>query len=109
LNDRSDAPVTSTLAEVEVPRALLRSAPARLAAMPAVLTGINRVEMDASVRATAGAYRDEGLRPLDAIHLATAEQLIAAGKRMAAFLSYDRWLTPAAESLGLCTAAPGGE
>jgi uncharacterized protein len=79
----------------------------RLAAMPAVLARISRVEMDASVRATAGAYRDEGLRSLDAIHLATAEQLIAAGNRMAAFLCYDRRLTAAAESLGLCTAAPG--
>ena len=107
LNARRDAPVTSTLAEVEVPRALLRAAPAQLAAMPGVLARIGRVEMDAAVRATAGAYRDPALRSLDAIHLATAELLVAAGKRVAAFVTYDVRQEEAAAAAGLSTAAPG--
>ena len=56
LNARNEVPVTSVLAEVEVPRALRRSGPAYLAAMPGVLARISRVEIDPSVRATAGAY-----------------------------------------------------
>jgi len=50
LNARNEVPVTSVLAEVEVPCALRRSGPAYLAAMPGVLARISRVEMDASVR-----------------------------------------------------------
>jgi predicted nucleic acid-binding protein len=107
LNERGEVAVTSTLAEVEVPRALRRAAPARLAAMPAVLARINRIEMDASVRATAAAYLDDGLRSLDAIHLATADLLVTAGKTVSAFVSYDIRQGDAAAALGLYTATPG--
>ena len=72
LNRRNEPAVTSVLAEVEVPRALRRSGPVYLAAMPGVLASISRVEMDASVRATAGAYVTDALRSLDAVHVATA-------------------------------------
>ena len=51
LNARNEVPVTSVLAEVEVPCALRGSGPAYLAAIPGVLARISRVEMDASVRA----------------------------------------------------------
>ena len=72
LNVRSEPPITSVLAEVEVPRALRRSAPAQLAAMQSVLARISRMEMDAAIRATAGADVVDALRSVDAIHLATA-------------------------------------
>jgi uncharacterized protein len=102
-----DAVVTSELAEVEVPRALRRSAPARLAVMPAVLAKLNRVEIDASVRATAGAYPDPHLRSLDAIHLATADTLVASGKTLRAFVTYDKRLADVVAAAGHAVVAPG--
>lgn len=108
LNANSHEPVvTSELAEVEVPRALRRSAPARLAAMPAVLAHVNRIEMDAAVRATAGAYPDPNLRSLDAIHLATADTLVASGKTLKAFVTYDKRLAAVAADAGHTVVAPG--
>ena len=107
LNDRAEAVVTSTLAEVEVPRALRRVEPARLAGVSAVLARLSRVEIDGPVRATAAAYADEELRSLDAIHLATAEMLVAAGKQITAFVSYDVRQSRAAVAAGFTTVAPG--
>ena len=107
LNARAEPPVTSVLAEVEVPRALRRSAPAQLAALPGVLARISRIEMDSSVRATAGAYVTDALRSLDAIHLATAEMLIAGGRLVSAFITYDKRQAAAVEAAGIGVAAPG--
>ena len=107
LNARNEVPVTSVLAEVEVPCALRRSGPAYLAAMPGVLARISRVEMDASVRATAGAYVTDALRSLDAIHLATADVLAAAGKSVSAFVTYDRRQAASVIAAGIPVEAPG--
>jgi predicted nucleic acid-binding protein len=107
LNEGGASVVTSTLAEVEVPRALRRVAPARLAGVSAVLARISRVEIDGPVRATAAAYTDDELRSLDAIHLATAEMLVAAGKEITSFVSYDIRQSRAAAAAGFTTVAPG--
>jgi predicted nucleic acid-binding protein len=108
LNEQGGASVVTTdLAEVEVARALRRNSPDRLAVMPNVLAQINRIEMDASVRATAAAYVDPLLRSLDAIHLATADTLVASGKAVSAFVTYDKRLATAAAEIGLSVAAPG--
>jgi uncharacterized protein len=107
LNERNEPPVTSVLAEVEVPRALRRSAPARLAVMPGVLARISRIDMDASVRATAGAYVTDALRSLDAVHLATAELLVAAGRTVSAFVTYDKRQATAVEVIGVPVVMPG--
>jgi len=107
LNTRGEPPITSVLAEVEVPRALRRSAPAALAAMPGVLARISRVEMDTSVRATAGAYVTDALRSLDAIHLATAEILVAGGRSVSAFVTYDERQAAAVTATGLPVEMPG--
>jgi uncharacterized protein len=107
LNGRNEVAVTSVLAEVEVPRALRRSGPAYLGAMPGVLARISRVEIDASVRATAGAYLTDALRSLDAIHLATAEVLVASGKTVSAFVTYDRRQAAAVTAAGIRVEAPG--
>lgn len=103
--------VASTLVEVEVPRALRRSrpdvlGPDMLVAVGAVLSRIDRVEIDASIRATAAAFPDPHLRALDAIHLATADQLVAAGKTITAFVTYDVRLAGAARACGLPVFAP---
>jgi predicted nucleic acid-binding protein len=107
LNEQDTPPVTSVLAEVEVPRALRRSGPAHLAVMPGVLARISRIDMDASVRATAAAYVDDALRSLDAIHLATAEVLLASGKTVSAFVTYDKRQAAAVASTGIPVASPG--
>ncbi len=108
LNSRqTEHVITSKLAEVEVPRALRREEPARLAAVPSVLAHLDRLDIDDVVRATAGAYPFPHLRSLDAIHLATADQLVASGKTISAFVTYDKRLAITAGEIGLVTAAPG--
>ncbi|TWF76431.1 hypothetical protein FHX44_112321 [Pseudonocardia hierapolitana] len=99
--------VASVLVDVEVPRALCRSQPGVLGAVAATLARIDRIELDAAIRATAAAYVDPLLRSLDAIHLATADQLIASGKNVSAFVTYDKRLAEAARSCSLSVAAPG--
>lgn len=108
LNERhGESLVSSALVEIEVPRALRRDQPKVLGAVAAALTKISRFEIDAAVRATAAAYNHPHLRSLDAIHLATADQLIAAGKSMTAFVTYDKRLAAAAMEVGLPVVAPG--
>ncbi len=108
LNDRADEPlVTSMLAEVEVPRAMRRAAPQRLGVVTGVLARIGRFEVDAPVRATAAAYVEPNLRSLDAVHLATADNLVASGRRISAFVTYDKRLGTAAVEAGHTVVAPG--
>ncbi|MEO9044172.1 MAG: type II toxin-antitoxin system VapC family toxin [Candidatus Dormibacter sp.] len=105
LNARAEAPLlSSALVEVEVPRALRRVAPDALPAVPQTLARLYRVEIDAAIRAAAGALSDPEVRSLDAIHLATAQ---AMGAGLQAFVTYDRKLLHAADALGLPTASPG--
>jgi predicted nucleic acid-binding protein len=106
IGDHSDELlVSSTLAEVELPRALRRTEPALLAAVPALLNRIAVYEIDDLVCATAAAYDDPLIRSLDAIHLATADAVL--GDDLTAFVSYDRRLLAAATALGLPTTSPG--
>ena len=109
LAERSHLPlVSSSLVEVEVPRALRRAAPQALVGVPAVLTRLYRLEIDATVRATAATYDDPLLRSLDSIHLATAQLLAGQpGGELAAFVTYDKRLLQAARAVGLETASPG--
>lgn len=108
LNSHAEQPlVASALVEVELPRALRRSQPGVLGAVAVVLRRLHRVEITAAVRAMAGAYPDPMLRSLDAIHLATAEFLIASGKALTAFVTYDKRLAEAAGRAGLPSVAPG--
>jgi len=108
LVDHSDLPfIASVLVEVELPRALRRSQPGVLGGVPAVLARLYRYEMDAAVRATAAGYVEANLRSLDAIHLATAEVLAAAGQTITAFVAYDQRLIGSARALGLTVVTPG--
>ncbi|WP_432945331.1 type II toxin-antitoxin system VapC family toxin [Kribbella sp. CA-253562] len=108
LNTRSDRLlVSSAIAEVELPRALRRTEPELLAAVPAVLARLAVYEIDDLVKTTAAAYLDESIRSLDAIHLATADAVL--GDDLAAFVTYDRRLLAAADALGLPTASPGSQ
>lgn len=104
-----DELVSSALVEVEVPRALRRNQPEVLGVVAVVLGRIARVDIDAAVRATAGAYMDPLLRSLDAIHLATADLLVASGQHVTAFVTYDKRLAAAAADAGLTVVAPGAD
>lgn len=105
LNARADSPLlSSALAEVEVARALRRVAPDAVGAAAQTFAHLYRVEIDAAIRADAGALADPDVRSLDAIHLATAR---AVGTELVALVSYDRRLLRAADALGLPTASPG--
>ncbi len=104
-NQTDELMVSSTLAEVELPRAVRRTEPALLAAVPGVLGRIAVYEIDELVRTTAAAYEQPAIRSLDAIHLATADAVL--GDDLTAFVTYDRRLLVAAEDLGLPIASPG--
>ena len=105
LDAHTPAPwVSSTLIEVELPRALRRIEPSLLADIPATLARVARYEVDEVVRAAAAAYPDATLRSLDAIHLATADAVF--GTQLTAFVAYDERLLTAAAAVGLPTAAP---
>ena len=104
INSHSDiALVSSALVEVEVPRALRRAAPQALVGVPAAIGRLFRVEIDATVRATAAAYPEPMLRSLDAIHLATAHEIRT---DLSAFVCYDKRLQDSAHALGLPVEAP---
>jgi uncharacterized protein len=105
LNARSGTPlVSSSLSEVEVPRALRRVAPEALPSVPTTMARLYRLEIDASIRATAAAFAAPQLRSLDAIHLATAMQV---RDDLEAFVTYDLRLLEAADHAGLPVASPG--
>ncbi|MGW6197081.1 type II toxin-antitoxin system VapC family toxin [Kribbella sp. NPDC055110] len=99
--------VASALVLTEVPRALRRTDPGRLSAVPTVLARLDRVPVDDTVLATAAAYSDPLLRTLDAIHLASAQTLVLDGLPLTALVTYDKRLLAAAADAGLATAAPG--
>jgi predicted nucleic acid-binding protein len=109
LNAHDDAPlVSSALVEVEVPRALRRSAPQALVGVPAAVGRLFRLEIDGTIRATAAAFTEPTLRSLDAIHLATAQVLTnESAAALLAFVTYDRRLLDSAKAVGLPTASPG--
>lgn len=106
LDAQTSAPwVSSTLIEVELPRALRRVDPSLLADVPAMVARVARYEVDEVVRAAAAAYPDNTLGSLDAIHLATANAVF--GTQLTAFVTYDERLLAAAAAAGLPTVAPG--
>ena len=98
--------ITSALTEIELPRAMRAATPEGLSAVPAVLTRLDRFEIDQVIRSTAAAYPDPALRSLDAIHLATA-QIAASMGPLTALVTYDNRLTDAADALGITIVAPG--
>lgn len=106
LDQHSGLPwVSSTLIEVELPRALRRIEPDLLTEVPALIARVARYEIDETVRAIAASYPDPNLRSLDAIHLATARGVF--GQHLTALISYDQRLLTAAAATGLPTANPG--
>lgn len=107
LDDHTEIPwITSSLAEVELPRAIRSAAPEGLPAVPSILARLDRFEIDTVIRATAATYPEPSLRSLDAIHLATA-QVASSSAPLTALITYDTRLAEVAEALGITVVAPG--
>lgn len=102
--------VSSELIEVELIRATRRSAPDRVDRAAEVLDGIGMVALAQTVKSRASSYPEPDLRSLDAIHLATAEHVVAITEgQLDAFVAYDDRLLMAARDAGLPAVAPGAE
>jgi predicted nucleic acid-binding protein len=101
-----DLLATSVIGYVEVFRALIRldmPQPATAAATT-MLADFRLVALTDDVRRTAATLPDKGLRSLDAIHVASAQQL---GALLDALVTYDHRMIDAARATGLPVVSPG--
>ena len=104
LRDRPAGPlVSSALLVLETRRAVLREAPDHLTRADLLLTRIDQVDVTRSVLEAASRLPDPALRPLDAIHLATALQL---EEDLEALVTYDGRLAAAAARQKLAVVTP---
>ncbi len=95
--------ISSALARTEVLRALQPAGDQAIAAGRDVLRRIELVRINDRILDTAGLLAPTELRSLDAIHLATAQQL---GNALGHLVAYDDRLLRSAQQLGLKTANP---
>jgi uncharacterized protein len=90
--------LTSTLAKIELPRALCCTNPQLLSLVQPTIARLAG-DIDEVVRAAAAAYPDPRLRAPDAIYFATAEAVF--GNQLTSFVSYDERPPDAATAIGL--------
>jgi predicted nucleic acid-binding protein len=95
--------VASALARTEAARALARTEPSALPVLRAVLALLHQKPVSDAVLDSAAVLPGAALRSLDAIHLATAEALVAG---LSWFVAYDKRLADAARERGLAVVAP---
>ena len=95
--------VSSALAHTEVLRALLAGGEEAMVSGRRVLSGLDLVRVNDRVLNSAGALLPIELRSLDAIHLATAEQLAT---DLGVIVTYDDRMAGAARQRGLRVASP---
>jgi predicted nucleic acid-binding protein len=95
--------VSSALARTEVLRALLPAGDEAVARGRSVLQRLDLVRVNDRVLSAAGALLPSELRSLDAIHLATAEQL---RDEVQALVTYDERMAAAATQLGYKVVQP---
>jgi predicted nucleic acid-binding protein len=93
----------SALARTETARALLRSDPDALPVLRTVLALLHQSPITDAILDAAAQMPDPAVRSLDAIHLATAEELATV---LTWFVAYDRRLAEAARDRGLPVVAP---
>jgi uncharacterized protein len=93
--------ISSTLLEVELVLAVRRRKPSEVERARRLLAAAELVEIDAFVRRSA--VELDGVRALDAIHLATALSL---DDLVGAFFTYDDRLIDAARAHGLTVSVP---
>jgi predicted nucleic acid-binding protein len=95
--------VSSALARAEVARALLPLGEPAVRRGQEVLARLELVRVSDRILAAAGALHPVELRTLDAIHVATAQQL---GRDLARVVTYDERMRAAAQAAGCPVAAP---
>lgn len=95
--------IASALARTEVARALLALGPDAVRRGQDVLARVDQVRINDRVLDAAGAMLPVELRSLDAVHLATAQQV---GADLARIVTYDDRMATAANHLGLRVARP---
>ena len=95
--------VSSALARTEVLRAVLLEGAAGIARARDVLSSVELIRVSDRILNAAGLLRPADVRSLDAIHLATAQQL---GPDLSRLIAYDERMLEAANALGLKTLAP---
>lgn len=94
---------SSALARTEVLRAVMPFGAARTAQAHEVLRGLELLRVNDRVLDDAGSLEPASLRPLDAIHLATARQL---GSDLRVLITYDVRMADAARELGMTVESP---
>ena len=95
--------VTSALARVEVVRAVRRHGRSASTRATAVLDSLSQLALDDALLDSAAAIEANQLRSLDAIHLASAEQLEG---ELDVLVTYDERMLAAARALGLPVSHP---
>ena len=95
--------VSSALTSAEVARALLPLGEQAVRRGQEVLARVELIRISNRILAAAGALLPAELRTLDAIHLATAQQL---GGELARIVTYDERMRRAAAATGCPVAAP---
>jgi len=95
--------VSCGLARTEVPRAVAAEGAAAREVAREILAGLQLMRLDDALLDAAGALEGEGLRSLDAIHLAAARRL---GQDLAFVVTYDHRMAAAADAMGLPVASP---
>jgi predicted nucleic acid-binding protein len=95
--------VSSALAKAEVARALLPLGEEAVRRGQEVLARLELIRISDRILVAAGALLPGELRTLDAIHLATAQQL---GSDLARVVTYDERLRTAARTVGCPVAVP---
>lgn len=95
--------VSSALARTEVLRALLPAGDAAVARGRMVLQRLDLVRLNDRALNAAGVLQPPELRSLDAIHLASAQQL---GRDLTCLVTYDERMVMAAKRLGVTVVQP---
>ena len=95
--------VSSTLARTEVARALMSVGLRAVQRGHDVLSRLELARVNDRILVAAGRITPADIRSLDAIHLATAQQL---GSDLARVVTYDEKMAAAARGLGFAVSAP---
>lgn len=103
MSERERMLASSALLHTELLRATRRSRPDLLVRARALLDHVTLIEISWDVRERAGLLDPDGMRSLDAIHLASA---LALTEDLEGIVAYDARLAAAALEVGLTVVAP---
>lgn len=103
MSERERMLASSALLHTELLRATRRSRPDLLVRARALLDHVTLIEISWDVRERAGLLDPDGMRSLDAIHLASA---LALTEELEGIVTYDARLAAAALEVGLTVVAP---